>query len=204
MIKCNTFEKISNYWNIKVKKRIEWYKNRKWNIKKSSCHIHEKIEKRINFIEFNKDKYDVKKLCKILKVTRSDYYYHINHKTNIYKENNEKLDIEIKRIYNDSKGRYGSPKITKILKNEGIEVSQKRVARRMQLLSLRSITIKKYNFSGKSRIDDTKEYPNLLEQDFFAEKPSKKWVGDITYIYTKETGWTYLAIVMDSFDLKKH
>ena len=50
--------------------------------------------------------------------------------------------------------------------------------------------------------DKTKEYPNLLEQDFFAEKPSQKWVGDITYIYTKETGWTYLAIVMDLFDLK--
>lgn len=71
----------------------------------------------------------------------------------------------------------------------------------MQLLGLRSITIKKYNHSGKSKTDDTKEYPNLLEQDFFAEKPSKKWVGDITYIYTKETGWTYLAIVMDLFDL---
>ena len=72
----------------------------------------------------------------------------------------------------------------------------------MQLLGLRSITIKKYNHSGKSKTDDTKEYPNLLEQDFFAEKPSKKWVGDITYIYTKETEWTYLAIVMDLFDLK--
>ena len=72
----------------------------------------------------------------------------------------------------------------------------------MKLLGLRSITIKKYNHSGNSKTDDTKEYPNLLEQDFFAEKPSKKWVGDITYIYTKETEWTYLAIVMDLFDLK--
>ena len=72
----------------------------------------------------------------------------------------------------------------------------------MQLLGLRSITTKKYNHSGNSKTDDTKEYPNLLEQDFFAEKPSQKWVGDITYIYTKETGWTYLAIVMDLFDLK--
>ena len=72
----------------------------------------------------------------------------------------------------------------------------------MKLLGLRSITIKKYNHSGNSKTDDTKEYPNLLEQDFFAEKPSKKWVGDITHIYTKETGWTYLAIVMDLFDLK--
>ena len=81
-------------------------------------------------------------------------------------------------------------------------VSQKRVARRMKKIGIRSIIIKKYNHSGNFKIDNTKEYPNLLEQDFFAEKPSEKWVGDITYIYTKETGWTYLAIVMVLFDLK--
>lgn len=51
-------------------------------------------------------------------------------------------------------------------------------------------------------MDSTKDYLNLLEQNFFVDKPSKKWVGDITYIYTKETEWSYLAIVMDLFDLK--
>jgi len=88
------------------------------------------------------------------------------------------------------------------LNNEGIKVSQKRVARRMKIMGLRSIVVKKWNHAGTSKTDNTKEYPNLLEQDFFADKPSQKWVGDITYIYTIETGWTYLAIVMDLFDLK--
>ena len=105
-------------------------------------------------------------------------------------------------MYDESKGRYGSPKITKILNNQGIKVSQKRVARRMKFLGLRSITVKKYNHSRSSKSDNNKEYPNLIEQNFFADRPSLKWVGDITYIYTKETGWTYLAIVMDLFDLK--
>ena len=72
----------------------------------------------------------------------------------------------------------------------------------MKVLGLKSIIVKKYNHSGSSKTASNKEYPNLLEQDFFAEKPSEKWVGDITYIYTLETGWTYLAIVMDLFDLK--
>ena len=72
----------------------------------------------------------------------------------------------------------------------------------MKVLGLRSIVVKKFNHSGNGTTDNTKEYPNLLEQDFFATKPSIKWVGDITYIYTLETGWTYLAIVMDLFDLK--
>ncbi len=141
-------------------------------------------------------------MCKCLGIHHSVYYYHQNHQTNSYKIANQKLDVEIKKIYDESKGRYGSPKITKVLKVKGIIVSQKRVARRMKILCLRSITVKKFNHSGNSKTDNTKEYPNLLEQDFFADKPSKKWVGDITYIYTKETGWTYLAIVMDLFDLK--
>ena len=135
-----------------------------------------------------------------MNVTRSDYYYHTKNPINSYKEANQKLDVEIKRVYDDSKGRYGSPKITKQLKNEGIKVSQKRVARRMKILGLRSIVVKKYNHAGSSKTDSTKEYSNLLEQNFFADKPSEKWVGDITYIYTNETGWTYLAIVMDLFE----
>lgn len=72
----------------------------------------------------------------------------------------------------------------------------------MKKLGLRSITVKKYNHVSTSKCDDKKEYSNLLNQEFSAEKPSEKWVSDITYIYTNETGWTYLAIVMDLFDLK--
>ena len=141
-------------------------------------------------------------LCKCLNIHHSVYYYHCKHKENSYHIANQELDDKIKKIYDGSKCRYGSPKITKVLNNDGAKVSQKRVARRMKQMGLRSITIKKFNHTGNKKSDDTKEYPNLLEQDFFAEKPSDKWVGDITYIYTKETGWTYLAIVMDLFDLK--
>lgn len=71
----------------------------------------------------------------------------------------------------------------------------------MKILGLKSIIVKKYNHNGNKKVDDTNK-KNLLEQNFKAIKPSEKWVGDITYIYTKETGWTYLAIVMDLFDLK--
>ena len=71
----------------------------------------------------------------------------------------------------------------------------------MKALELRSITVKKYNHNGNKKVDN-KDKENLLEQNFKADKPSEKWVGDITYIYTKETGWTYLAVVMDLFDLK--
>lgn len=56
----------------------------------------------------------------------------------------------------------------------------------MKFLGLKSITSKKFNHASNSKTDDTKEYKNLLEQDFFTERPGEKWVGDITYIYTKK------------------
>ena len=131
----------------------------------------------------------------------SVYYYHKQNRENSYKKANEEIDKKIKEEYEKSKKRYGSPKITKVLNKQGIKVSQKRVARRMRALGLRSIIVKKFNHSGNKKVDD-KNKENLLKQNFNAKKPSEKWVGDITYIYTKETGWTYLAIVMDLFDLK--
>lgn len=141
-------------------------------------------------------------LCKCVNIHPSVYYYNCNKNLNSYEESNKILDVKIKESYDKSKGRYGSPKITKDLESQGMKVSQKRVARRMKIIGLRSIIIKKYNHAGSSKCDNTKEYTNILEQDFFAEKPSIKWGGDITYIYTIDKGWTYLAIVMDLYDLK--
>ena len=141
-------------------------------------------------------------MCKVLKVPRSVYYYHKQEKANSYKENNKKLDKMILEKYNESKGRYGSPKIQKELEKNGIKVSQKRVARRMKILGIRSVIVKKYKTGpSKSKVDDTNK-PNLLNQEFKAERLREKLVSDITYIYTKEIGWTYLAVVMDLYSLR--
>ena len=64
-------------------------------------------------------------MCKVLKVPRSVYYYHQKERENSYAENNKKLDKEILEKYNQSKCRYGSPKIQKELGKNGIKVSQK-------------------------------------------------------------------------------
>ena len=145
--------------------------------------------------------YNIRMLCKAVNLHHSVYYYRKQNKENSYKKANEILDKKILEEFEKSKKRYGSPKITNILNKQGIKVSQKRVARRMKVLKIRSIIVKKFNHNGNKKVDDTNK-ENLLAQNFKAEKPGEKWVGDITYIYTKETGWTYLAIVMDLFDLK--
>lgn len=105
-------------------------------------------------------------------------------------------------IFQESKKRYGSPKITKILKSKGYKVSQKRVSRRMKKLGISSIITKKRKpcSASKKKVDDNNKF-NLLNQEFKANRPGTKWVADITYIYTKDKGWTYLATILDLFDL---
>lgn len=65
----------------------------------------------------------------------------------------------------------------------------------MKLLDIHSITVKKYKPSNIWIKQENKAiYHNLINQDFKADKPGKKLVGDITYIYTAKQGWTYLII----------
>ena len=71
----------------------------------------------------------------------------------------------------------------------------------MKILGIRSVIVRKYNPGPtKSKVDDTNK-PNLLNQEFKAKRLREKLVSDITYIYTKESGCTYLAIVMDLYSL---
>ena len=130
-----------------------------------------------------------------MKISRSEYYYHKNHRTNIYKEENKSLDVDILRIYNESKKRYGSHKIQKILKKEGKHVNIKRVGKRMKFLKIKSCIVKNYRPGSSSKKVDNEGKRNLLNQEFQTDELRTKMVSDITYIYVKNYGWTYIATV---------
>lgn len=67
----------------------------------------------------------------------------------------------------------------------------------MRLHGWRAKAAKKYKATTNSN-HKLPVAPNVLNQDFSAEKPNIKWVSDITYIWTDE-GWLYLAVVMDLY-----
>ena len=46
-----------------------------------------------------------------------------------------------------------------------------------------------------------KPVPNVLDRDFTASAPNRKWVADITYLRT-EQGWGSVAVVLDLFSRK--
>lgn len=79
-------------------------------------------------------------MCGILKISRSSYYAWLNRKISL----REKLKTEIKRDFELSKKRYGSPRITFELNSQGIKVSKPLVSKLVQELGLRSIVKKKF------------------------------------------------------------
>ena len=85
---------------------------------------------------------------------------------------------EIAAIYHENKGRYGYRRITTELHNHGFSINHKTVQRLMKELGLVCrVRIKKYR-SYKGEVG--KLAPNLLNRNFYAEKPNQKWVTDVT------------------------
>lgn len=139
-------------------------------------------------------------MCSVLGIARSTYYKKITHHESYRSKENKLLKQAILKIYNDNKGRYGSPKIHFLMKKQGYEISEKRVQRFMREMNLYSITVKKYRHSSSNKVTEGLE--NVLKRDFTANTINEKWVGDITYIYTLKDGWTYLASVLDLYSKK--
>ena len=104
-------------------------------------------------------------------------------------------------VYAEFKMRYGAIKIQRELSDRGIPCSVNRVQRHMRRLGIKSIVIKKYQYTkNQGKVPDDKE--NILNRDFEADTVFKKLVTDITYIHVVNEGWTYLASVMDLYDRK--
>ncbi len=103
---------------------------------------------------------------------------------------------QVKQAFDESKHRYGAVKICRILNQNGITCSLKRVQRHMQRQGLHSVVVKKYNHSAnRGSVPEGKE--NIIKRDFAADTINQKWCTDITYIHVQKEGWTYLASVMD-------
>jgi transposase InsO family protein len=94
-----------------------------------------------------------------------------------------------------SLGSYGRPRMTEELKELGLNVGHRRVDRLMRENGIRVERSKKYKVTTDSN-HAFNIAPNLLNRDFHADQPNRKWAGDISYVWTRE-GWLYLAVILD-------
>jgi putative transposase len=135
-------------------------------------------------------------MCEILNVSRSGYYKYLkNPERKSYFREKEILE-KIILSYQNSRGIYGSPRITEDLKNKGYVLSKSKIARIMKMNKIYSKIRQKYKPITMIRDSKATASPNLLNQNFKIENLNQAWTSDITYIPTKE-GWLYLAVIID-------
>jgi putative transposase len=149
------------------------------------------------FIHAEKVHFSVAALCRVLGVTRQGYYAFAKRPASPRTANDAKLQDSVREAFEESDGRYGSPRVLRKLKRDGVPASKRRVERAMRGMGL-------YARRGRRFIATTKANPahpverNVLARDFNATRPNERWVTDITYIWTDE-GWCYLAAILDLF-----
>jgi putative transposase len=132
-----------------------------------------------------------------LKVSRSGYYAWANRKPGLRATENAELLLKIRRVYDSSKGRYGSPRVYQALRREGEQVGENRVARLMQKWGMKARVMRVYRRMSKRR-DELKALPN---HRLSVEKPvavNQQWSSDVTYIKLGRK-YVFLAVVLDLF-----
>lgn len=151
-------------------------------------------------IKEHSGQFSLRLMCRLLSVSVSGYYDWRERKPSRRDMDNQALTKKIKAIFDEEKSRTGAVRIAKRLNNEGEPVSRHRVAKIMRSNGWRARASKKFKATTNSN-HQLPVAPNLLQQNFLAHQPNKKWVSDITYVWTEE-GWLYLAVVMDLYSRK--
>jgi putative transposase len=149
------------------------------------------------FIEAEKaGRRNVARACALLKVSRAAFYQH-----QAWPSRRERADAglteQIQAVHEESKGRYGAPRVHAELRRRGRRHGRKRVARLMRRAGIAGKTPKRWR---KTTIPDPAAAArgDQIRRDFTADasRINARWCGDITYIGTWE-GWLYLATVID-------
>jgi len=140
-------------------------------------------------------------MCRVLQVSESGFHASRKRSPCLRAIADERLMLHVRISHNRSRQTYGAPRVHQDLRAEGLRVGKKRVARLMKADGLAARRPKR----GVRTTDSTHAHPiapNLLERKFAVFDANgvaalnRVWIGDITYIPTRE-GWLYLAAILD-------
>lgn len=149
---------------------------------------------RYAFVARERTCYPLRLLCRLLAVSVSGFHDWLCRKDR--PDPQAALRADLRKLHAGSRGTYGRPRMVQALRACAHEVGHKRVARLMREEGLRGKA--KGRFVPRTT-DSRHRQPvaeNLLKRQFAVDSPVPAWVGDITYLPTRE-GWLYLAAVLD-------
>lgn len=150
------------------------------------------------FVDRERQWFGVDALCRAVGVTRGGYWSWRRRVPSARTLGDSLLLADIKRIYGDGRGTYGSPRIHEALNQEGTACGKKRVERLMRDNGIKAKHERKYKPACTDSAHKMAVADNLLNRQFERSQPNQAWVSDTTYVWTAE-GWLYLAAMLDLF-----
>ncbi|WP_154665063.1 IS3 family transposase [Leisingera daeponensis] len=181
--------------NERLRRENRILKEEREILKKAGAVLREPKAMRFRFIEEHRDIFCANRMCAVLDVRSRGLRAYRSRPASQRQRSDMVVLAHIKEQSRLSLGSYGRPRMTEELKELGLNVGHRRVGRLMRENGIRIERSKRYKVTTDSN-HAFNIAPNLLNRDFRADRPNQKWVGDISYVWTRE-GWLYLAVILD-------
>ncbi len=139
----------------------------------------------------------IKQSCRVLSVSRSGYYAAQSRSAKL---GLCKTSVHLKAAFMASHQSYGSRRMVTAMAHRGIRIGRYKMRSLMRKAALKPVWKRKFVHTTDSK-HNLPIAANVLDRQFNPAAPNKAWVCDISYIRT-DTGWLYLAIVLDLFARK--
>lgn len=157
---------------------------------------------RFQFIQSHARIFHITTMCRVLKVSKAGYYAWRARPLAERVKADRRLSARIRVIYEEVKGRYGSPRVYQELRALGLACGKHRTARLMRAAGLRAKSARHFRVTTQSDHAHAPA-PNVVARDFAVPEPTRAaavaapvWMADITYLPTAE-GWLYLAVILE-------
>ncbi len=134
-------------------------------------------------------------VCRRFGVTRSGFYAWRRRAPSPRSLSDAVMSEHVREVFQQARGLYGSPRVTRELALRGISVGRRRVARLMRRAQLQGRSARLYRRSRVSQKKFYRAHPNIV-QGLTTTRPDQLWVADVTYVRVAGR-WSYLAVVMD-------
>jgi putative transposase len=136
-------------------------------------------------------------MCKRFDVTRGGFYAWQKRQPCERALADLVLVDKVREVHQRSRAIYGAPRVTQRLRQQGVDIGQRRVARLMRVAQLQGRSARLYRRKRTGQKAFFKSIPNR-QRHIEPDKANQVWVGDVTYLKVRQQ-WRYLAVVMDKY-----
>ncbi|MBK7186259.1 MAG: IS3 family transposase [Ignavibacteria bacterium] len=150
---------------------------------------------RYRFMDTHRAQWPLAAMSRALEVSRQGYHAWKRREPSRRTIRHATVRLRLKRIFEQTNGSYGSPRMTRVLRKEGEILTHKTVERLMRAESLHASRKRRY----RPTTDSTRTLgpaPNLLQRAFNVPVIDRVWVSDFTELPCRN-GKAYAVAIMD-------